>query len=64
MRTTLDIDEKLLEAVRLKLGVRTRTEAIEASLREVLEREERVARALRQYGAYPDFRLPDDDPNE
>lgn len=64
MRTTLDIDEALLEAVRAKLGVKTRTEAIEASLREVLEREDRVRRALRHYGAYPEFRLPDDDPDE
>jgi hypothetical protein len=38
MRITLDIDEALLEAVRTKLGVKTRTEAIDASLREVLER--------------------------
>lgn len=64
MRTTLDIDEALLEAVRAKLGVKTRTEAIEASLREVLEREDRVRRALRHHGSHPDFRLPDDNPHE
>jgi Arc/MetJ family transcription regulator len=60
MRTTLDIDEALLDAVCRKLGVRSKTEAIESALREVLEREERVARALRQFGAYPDFELPKD----
>lgn len=64
MRTTLDIDEVLLEAVRAKLGVRTRTEAIEAALREVLEREDRVRRALRHYGSRPEFQLPEDRPDE
>ncbi len=62
MRTTLDIDDTLLDAVMRKLGVRTKTEAIEASLREVLERDERVERALRNYGAFPDFCLPADEP--
>ena len=63
MRTTLDLDPELIEAVRRKLGVRTKTEAIEAALREVLERESRVTRALALYGAYPDFELPPDDPH-
>jgi len=64
MRTTLDIDAELLEAVRRKLGLGTRTEAIEAALREVLERDDRVACALRHYGAYPAFELPKDNPRE
>lgn len=64
MRTTLDLDEKLLDAVCRKLGARTKTEAVEAALREVLEREERVARAIRNHGAFPDFRLPEDEPGE
>ncbi len=64
MRTTLDIDATLLDAVCRKLGVRTKTEAVEAALREVLEREERVAKALASYGAFPDFALPEDDPHD
>lgn len=64
MRTTLEIDEALLAAVQRKLGAPTKTAAIEAALREVLEREERVALALRHHGAYPQFRLPEDDPDE
>ena len=64
MRTTLDIDEALLAAVQRKLGLTSKTAAIEAALREVLEREERVARALRLHGAYPNFRLPEDEPGE
>jgi Arc/MetJ family transcription regulator len=63
MRTTLEIDEALLEAARHKLGARTKTETIEAALREVLEREDRVARALRLFGAHPDFAPPADGPN-
>lgn len=64
MRTTLDIDEALLEAAQRKLGLGSKTATIEAALREVLEREERVARALRHYGAFPNFALPEDDPVE
>ena len=64
MRTTLEIDEALLAAVQRKLGLSSKTATIDAALREVLEREERVARALRHLGAYPDFRLPEDDPGE
>ena len=36
MRTTLDIDEELLDEVRRVTGYRTKTEAIEAGLRALL----------------------------
>ena len=36
MRTTLDIDNGLLEEVRRVMGFRTKTEAIEAGLRALL----------------------------
>lgn len=38
MRTTVDLDETLLRQAMKQLGVRTKTAALEAGLREVLRR--------------------------
>ena len=41
MRTTLDLDQKLLEQALRETSARTKTEVIEMGLRAVLEREAR-----------------------
>lgn len=41
MRTTLDLDEELLQRALAETGARTKTEVIEMGLRALLERESR-----------------------
>ena len=56
MRTTVDLDEQLLERVMLTTGARTKKKAIEIALQELLraKRREELAGLI---GHYDDFSL-------
>lgn len=58
MRTTLDLDEDLLEEARRACPeARSKTELLELALRELVKRRER-ADASQLYGSMPDFAPP------
>lgn len=52
MRTTLDLDQELLEEALRQTGAKSKTEVIEEGLRALLEREARV-RLKALYGKLP-----------
>ena len=52
MRTTLDLDEKLMRKALAETGAKSKTEVIEMGLRSLLEREARK-RLKRLYGSHP-----------
>lgn len=54
MRTTLDLDQALLEQALAATGVRTKTEVIELGLRALLERDAR-RRLKALHGKLPDL---------
>jgi Arc/MetJ family transcription regulator len=57
MRTTLDIDEALLDEARAAAGATTKTETVEMGLRALLERAAR-RRLARLAGRIPSARAP------
>jgi Arc/MetJ family transcription regulator len=57
MRTTLDIDGRLLEEARKAAGARTKTEAIEMGLRELLRREA-TRKLVALFGRVPGAKAP------
>ena len=59
MRTTLNIDEKLLEEVLCETGERDKGRAVNAALAEFIRRK-KIERLLASRGAFPDLRSRDE----
>lgn len=57
----LEIDDELVERVRTRYKLRTKTEAIDLALRRVAFEPMTREEALAMRGAFPDFEVPHDE---
>jgi Arc/MetJ family transcription regulator len=59
-RTNIDIDDDLVERVMVRYGLRTKREAVDYALRQVVGQPKSTPEVLEMFGAFPDFSVPDD----
>ena len=57
-RTNIEIDDALLETVMHRYAIRTKTEAVDYSLRRLAETPMSIQETLAMHGAIPDFKVP------
>ncbi|HUP61214.1 MAG TPA: type II toxin-antitoxin system VapB family antitoxin [Thermoanaerobaculia bacterium] len=58
-RKTVTVDEELLEKARQVTGERTNSAVVDTALTELLQRVDRLQRAIERFRATPDFFWPD-----
>ena len=59
-RTNIDIDDDLVEAVMVRYNVKTKREAVDIALRNLVGEPMSTEEALGMFGSDPDFEVPED----
>ena len=59
-RTTIDIDDDLVERVMVRYRLTTKNEAVDYALRYLVGQPRTVGETLEMFGAFPDFDVPRD----
>lgn len=64
LRTSVELDRELVRSAMKAVDASSMREAIELGLKELIDKQKRLAALERHYGKHPDFELPEDDLRE